>query len=174
MLGEPIFEKICTTNVKFGSQTNLLWLSELSTLVLHKLDLEVLLRVKNCILQLWFYGSAWLLKSWTLVRALSIFLTVLVQKHACLQKVKVKQHACKRKVKVEQQACLKKVKVKGKVKVCLLSVSSSLPAVCTQHSIRGYLAVVVSRQVSATVSELNVLQAACSQIFNKCSVRIFG
>jgi len=99
---------------------------------------------------------------------------VKVQQHACLQKVKVYQHACWQKVKVEQLACLKKVKVKRKVKVCLLSVSSSLPAVCTQHSIRGYLAVVVSRQVSATVSELNLLQAACFQIFNKCSVRIFG
>ena len=190
MLGEPIFEKICTTNVKFCSQTNLLWLSELSTLVFHKLDLKVLLQekkldlkvllwVKNYILLLWFYGSAPLLKSWTLVRALSIFLTVLVQKHACKQKVKVKSHACLQKVKVKQHACWQKVKVeqqacKRKVKVCLLSVSSSLPAVCTQHSIRGYLAVVVSRQVSPTVSELNVLQAACSQIFNKCSVRIFG
>jgi len=28
MLREPIFEKICTTNVKLCSQTNLLWLSE--------------------------------------------------------------------------------------------------------------------------------------------------
>merc|ERR1712210_218116 len=127
-------------------------------------------------------GSAPLLKSWTLVRALSIFLTVLVQQHACLQKVKVKQHAflqkvkvkqhaCWQKVKVKQYACWQNVKVKQQAKVCLLSVSSSLPAVCTQHSIRGYLAVVVSRQVSPTVSELNVLQAACSQIFNKCSVR---
>merc|ERR1712210_204375 len=84
MLGEPIFEKICTTNVKFGSQTNLLWLSELSTLVLHKLDLEVLLRVKNCILQLWFHGSAWLLKSWTLVRAHEYIFDCLGSK-ACLQ-----------------------------------------------------------------------------------------
>merc|ERR1712210_441634 len=94
---------------------------------------------------------------------------VKVKQHACLIKVKVKQHACLIKVKVKQHACLIKVKVKRKVKVCRLSVSSSLPAVCTQHSIRGYLAVVVSRQVSPTVSELNVLQAACSQIFNKCS-----
>merc|ERR1712051_811777 len=107
-------------------------------------------------------SSAPLLKPWTLVRALSILLTVLVQKLACWQKVKVKQHACKQKVKVKQYACLKKVKVGRKVKVCLLSVSSSLPAVCTQHSIPGYLAVVVLRQVSPTVSELNVLQAACS------------
>merc|ERR1712210_302980 len=82
-------------------------------------------------------GFAPLLKSWTLVRALSIFLTVLVQQHACLQKVKVKQHAFLQKVKVKQYACWQKVEVKRKVKVCLLSVSSSLPAVCTQHSIPG-------------------------------------